>query len=93
MTIDPTLNAKLDQLIGKVDGLQGQTQLMHSETNKQLDVLKERMALVETGVTSTREVVDAWGAAKTSLRFVKWLAGMIAVLISIVVALKTGLPR
>ncbi|MBB5985310.1 hypothetical protein [Sphingobium lignivorans] len=90
---DPTLNAKLDQLIGKVDGLQGETQLMRSETNKQLDALKERVALVETGVTSTREVVDAWGAAKTSLRFVKWLVGLITVALGLVAAIKAGLPK
>jgi uncharacterized protein YoxC len=80
---------KLDQLIGEVRGMRG---TMDSQTQS-MDKLAERMAVVEAATQSTKEVVTAWSAAKTWLRWFKWIAGFLAVLASLFFTIKGGVSK
>ena len=82
-------NAKLDRVLGKVDAIMAS----QTEHSGQLSDLSERVAKVEQGVTATKDVVEAWTTAKTSMRFVKWLAGFVAALTGLVAATKGLLQR
>ncbi|MBN8819399.1 MAG: hypothetical protein J0I80_11870 [Sphingomonas sp.] len=55
--------------------------------------LGERVAQLEQGVQATKDVVEAFTAAKSSMRFLKWLAGLIAALAALAAALKGWLHR
>lgn len=83
------LNAKLDRMLGKVDMLMA----LQAERAQQLDDLNRRVALVEQGVTATKDVVEAWAAAKHSIRFVQRVAGFAAAIAGLVAAAKGWLHR
>jgi len=83
------LNAKLDRVLGKVDLLMA----LQTERARQLDDLNRRVALVEQGVTATKDVVEAWAAAKYSIRLVRRIAGFAAAIAGLVAAAKGWLHR
>jgi len=85
---DLEANAKIDRLLGKMDALM----TLQTEQAHQLDGIAERVVKVEQGVSETRDVVHAWGAAKTSLGFVKWAAGVVTAALALWAAIK-GLQR
>lgn len=80
----PTLSEKLDQLIGEVAA----TRDTMSKQTDALSKLTERMVLVESETKSTKEVVEAWGAAKTWLRWSRWIVGFVASAIAAFAAYK-----
>ena len=84
-----TLSEKLDQLIGKVDTCI----MIQQEQGVRIDKLNERLVSVEDGVMETKDLVDAWGAAKTSLRFIKWAAGFAAAIFAVWAALKGAMLK
>ncbi|OJY63042.1 MAG: hypothetical protein BGP16_04140 [Sphingobium sp. 66-54] len=83
------LNAKLDRMLGKVDAIM----ILQTEHSQRLDDLSRRVALVEQGVTATKDVVEAWSAAKYSLRLVQRIAGFAAAIAGLVAAAKGWLHR
>lgn len=87
--IEEAISSKLDRMIGHLDAIR--TEL--GEQGGRLDDLCERMAVVEKGVCDTRDVVDAWTAAKTSMRFIKWVGGLLGVLATLYFAVKGGIGR
>lgn len=86
---DSQTNAKLDRMLGKVDAIMA----LQADHSRRLDLVSQRVAKVEQGVTATKGVVEAWTAAKTSLRFVKWTAGLIAAVAGMVAVFKGALQR
>lgn len=88
MTPPETLGEKLDQLLGEVREMRG---TIGSQTEA-LGRFSERMAIVEQETKSTKEVVEAWVAAKTWLRWAKWLAGVVASCVAAFAAYK-GLAK
>lgn len=83
------VNAKLDRVLGKVDTIMA----LQSEQSRRLDDLSQRVAKVEQGVTATKDVVEAWTAAKGSMRFVQKFAAFAAVIAGLVAAAKGWLHR
>ncbi|HZV17994.1 MAG TPA: hypothetical protein VFF84_04805 [Sphingobium sp.] len=83
------LDAKLDRMLGKVDALMA----LQADHSARLDDLNRRVALVEQGVTATKDVVEAWGAAKYSIRLVQRIAGFAAAIAGLVAAAKGWLHR
>ena len=83
------LNAKIDRVLGKVDAIMA----LQTEQSRWLDDLSQRVAKVEQGVTATKDVVEAWTAAKSSMRFVQRLAAFAAVIAGLVAAAKGWLQR
>lgn len=81
-------HAKIDRLLGKADALM----TLQTEQARQLAAIGERVAKVEEGVRATKDIVQAWVAAKTSLRFVKWIAGIVAAILGVWAAIK-GMHR
>jgi len=79
---------RLDQLIGKVEALAATL----DDQNDKLVRLAERTATLEQLGQETKQVVEAWTAAKGSLRFMKWLAGLVAAIAGAVAAIK-GWPH
>jgi len=77
-------HAKMDRLLGKVDAFM----VLQSEQGREISAIGERVAKVEAGVRATRDIVQAWGAAKTLSRFVKWAAGIAAALLGLAAAIK-----
>jgi len=77
-------HAKIDRLLGKVDALMAS----QTEQARQLAAIGERAAKMEEGISATKEIVQAWAAAKTSLQFVKWMAGIVAAILGIWAAIK-----
>ncbi|MBU0556856.1 MAG: hypothetical protein KKD64_14460 [Alphaproteobacteria bacterium] len=84
----PQLSRKLDQLIGKVEGLVEALDRQAQEVGR----LSERLALVEQDTKRTKEVIEAWRAAKLWLRWSKWVAGFVASMIAVFAAFK-GLSK
>jgi len=83
------LNAKLDRMLGKVDLLM----TLQTAQAERLDDLNRRVALVEQGVTATKDVVEAWTAAKYSIRLVQRIAGFAAMIAGLMAAAKGWLHR
>jgi hypothetical protein len=81
----PEAEAKLDRMLGLLGALGAR----QDETVETVRDLGERIVRLEEGVTATKEVVEAWTAAKTSLRFMKWFAGLVAALVGIIAAIKS----
>ena len=54
--------------------------------------MSERLALVEQDTKRTKEVIEAWRAAKLWLRWSKWVAGFVASMIAVFAAFK-GLSK
>jgi ABC-type transporter Mla subunit MlaD len=79
----------LDHLLGKVEALAG-TLEAHGE---QLGHLGERVAQLEQGVRATKDVVEAFTTAKSSMRFLKWLTGLLAAGAGIIAAMKGWLQK
>lgn len=78
----------LDQLIGKVEALAA---ALDDQSDK-LVRLAERTATLEQLGQETKQVVEAWTAAKGSLRFMKWFAGLVAAVAGMIAAIK-GWPH
>ncbi len=83
------MGVKIDRVLGLLAGLSAQ----QSETSEEVRGLSDRMVRVEEGVTATKDVVEAWGAAKTSLRFLKWFAGLVAAVAAALAVLKGWMHR
>jgi len=81
-------HAKIDRLLGKVDALI----VLQSEQGRQLDGIGERVVKVEEGVSATKDIVQAWGAAKTSFQFLRWVAGLLAAIVGLWAAIR-GMQR
>jgi len=79
----------LDNLSGQVEGVAA-TLDAHGD---KLATLGERVAQLEQGIKATKEVVDAFAAAKSSMRFLKWFAGLVAAVMGIVAAMKGWLQK
>jgi hypothetical protein len=79
----------LDRLIGKVEALAAAI----DDHGGQLCALGERVAQLEEGVKATRDVVDAFAAAKLSMRAVKWAAGLVGAGAGLWAALKGWLQK
>jgi hypothetical protein len=79
----------LDHLLGKVEAL-ASTLETHGD---QLGHLGERVAQLEQGVRVTKDVVEAFTTAKSSMRFLKWLTGLVAAGAGIVAAMKGWLQK
>lgn len=78
----------LDRLLGKVEALAAALE----DQNEKLVRLAERTATLEQLGQETKQVVQAWTAAKGSLRFMKWLAGLIAAVAGVIATIK-GWPQ
>ncbi|OJY65521.1 MAG: hypothetical protein BGP16_12920 [Sphingobium sp. 66-54] len=89
MTGERELGAKLDRALGRLDAIIA----TQTEQSEKFDHLSERVAKVEQGVCDTRDVVAAWTAAKTSMRFIKWVVGLAGAVVGLFFALKGGLGR
>ncbi|MBT2186178.1 hypothetical protein [Sphingobium nicotianae] len=83
-----SVRESLDRLLGKVEAMT--TAL--DDQNEKLVRLAERTATLEQLGQETKQVVEAWTAAKGSLRFMKWLAGLIAAVAGTIAAIK-GWPH
>lgn len=68
------LRRSLDQLIGKVEALATSI----ADHGGQIGALSARVAQLEEGVKATKDVVEAFAAAKLSMRAMKWAAGFLA---------------
>lgn len=86
---DGDMGVKIDRVLGLLAGLSAR----QSETSEEVRGLSDRMVRVEEGVTATKDVVEAWGAAKTSLRFLKWFAGLVAAVAAALAVLKGWVHR
>lgn len=83
------VSAKLDRILGQLTAVGAQQTAAAAEMRG----LSDRMVRVEEGVTATKDVVEAWGAAKTSLRFLKWFATLVAAVAAVAAALKGWVHR
>lgn len=86
---DLDLDTKLNRMLGNVDAIMA----AQTEQAGRITDLSERVAQVEQGVTATKDVVEAWTTAKTSMHFVKWLAGFAAALAGLIAAARGWLQR
>ncbi len=86
---DFDLDAKLYRMLGNVDAIMA----AQTEQASRIMDLSERVAQVEQGVTATKDVVEAWTTAKTSMHFVKWLAGFVAAVTGVIAATRGWLQR
>lgn len=55
--------------------------------------LQTDMAEMKEDVAQTKELVEAWTTVKTLSRFLKWVAGLIAAVVAIGIAAKTGIAQ
>ncbi len=83
----------VDRLLGKVDALIALQREQDARFAARLDDLAERTVKVEQGVAATKDLVEAWAAAKTSFRFIKWMAGIAGALAGMAAALRGWLSR
>lgn len=87
--IDNEMGVKIDRVLG----LLAVVSARQSETSEEVRGLSDRMVRVEEGVTATKDVVEAWGAAKTSLRFLKWFAAHVTAVAAALAVLKGWVHR
>jgi TolA-binding protein len=83
------LAQRLDQLLGKVEAM---AETLDDQSEK-IGRLAERTAMLEQIGTEAKQVIEAWTAARTSLRFMHWGAGMIAAVLGAVMTVKHWLHR
>jgi len=60
---------------------------------EKIDALLDASVGMQADIAATKELVEAWGAVKTAGRFIKWLAGVMAALVALIVATKAGLAH
>lgn len=61
------------------------------KVEEDLDDIKADVAEMKETLVAIKDMVEAWTAAKTAGRFIKWLGGVAAGLAAIFVALKAGI--
>jgi TolA-binding protein len=83
------LGQRLDQLLGKVEALAETLE----DQNEKIGRLAERTAMLEQIGTEAKQVIEAWTTARTSLRFMHWMAGLIAAVLGAVMTMKHWLQR
>lgn len=79
----------LDHLLGKVEALAAAL----ADHGDKLGTLGERVAQLEQGVKATKDVVEVFAAAKGSMRFLKWFAGLVAACAGLAAVMKSWLQK
>lgn len=74
--------------------------ITHQAIFDKLVILEQRsiarddaLGAIETKLVSLTELMEAWSALRTGGKFVKWLAGIVAAIGVIVVAVKHGFAQ
>lgn len=60
---------------------------------EKMDAILNSLEGIRSEVGATKEIVEAWGAVKTAGKFIKWLGGVVAAAIAILVAAKAGIAH
>lgn len=63
------------------------------EAIKQIGISVGCLPAMQKDISETRDIVEAWQAAKAMGKFVKWAAGIVIAFTAIIVAVKSGLAH
>ena len=86
-------NHRFVEIEKRLDHIDSQFELIKSvvESNRELASAVRQIPEIAASVAQTKELVEAWSTVKNVGRFTKWVAPIVAALVSAYIFIKAGL--